>query len=234
MNILRKILEFMIEIGNTIITAITIGNDTPQKIDVNTTQVWPDSSGNYINLPSTGSSITYGANYAYVSNITASTTAWTVESDSTSWLTVTKTSNTQARYDVTTNYGVERTGHLNFKISGVTYATYTVRQTASPNTYTFNITASTTTMTSGGGTLMVYVDSTCDGQPQELSYTITENGQTPTWIHFLQRQTRTGEAYNYVYYFAVNSNSGSPRFAGFTFTQDTTGTQKKFSLTQTP
>ena len=58
MNILRKILEFMIEIGNTIITAITIGNDTPQKIDVNTTQVWPDSSGNYINLPSTGSSIT--------------------------------------------------------------------------------------------------------------------------------------------------------------------------------
>jgi len=120
----------MIEIGNHVITAITIGSTTPIKIDVGSTQVWPDGENIYIILPSTGTSVLSSANYAYVSNISASTNSWTVESDNTSWLTVRKTSNTQARFDYTDNGITERTAHLNFKIDGVTYATFTVRQTA--------------------------------------------------------------------------------------------------------
>ena len=120
----------MIEIGNTVISVLNIGNATPVKIDWGNDQVWPYGSTDYIILPSTGGSIGSTANYATISNISASTTSWTVESDSTSWLTVTKTSNTQARYTVTENGITERTGTLSFKIGGVTYATYQVRQMA--------------------------------------------------------------------------------------------------------
>lgn len=42
-RLLKKLLEFMIEVGNTIITAITVGSTTPGHIDVGSTQVWPDS-----------------------------------------------------------------------------------------------------------------------------------------------------------------------------------------------
>lgn len=120
----------MIQIGNTVISVINIGSATPTKIDWGSDQVWPDGSTDYIILVNSGATIGAAENYATISNISASTNSWTVESDSTSWLTVTKTSNTQARYNVTQNGITERTGTLSFKIGGITYATFTVRQSA--------------------------------------------------------------------------------------------------------
>ena len=135
-EILKKLFYLMIKIGTDTINIITIGNNAPVKIDWGNDQVWPYGSTDYIILPSTGGSIGSAANYATISNISASTTSWTVESDSTSWLTVTKTSSTQARYTVTENGITERTGTLSFKIGGVTYATYQVRQMAAQVTIT--------------------------------------------------------------------------------------------------
>lgn len=126
----KNLLKKMIEIGNTIINTIFVGDIIPSQIDVGDDKVWPDGENVYIILPSTGTNVLSTANYAYVSNISASTKSWTVESDNTSWLTVTKTSNKQARFDYTDNGITERTAHLDFKIDGVTYATFTVRQTA--------------------------------------------------------------------------------------------------------
>jgi hypothetical protein len=106
--------------GNCPILSMWFGNQ----------KFYPAGSGDYINLPGTGGTIGYAANYATISNITASTNNWTVESSDTSWLTVTKTSNTQVRYNVTENGITERTGYLYFKIGDTTYATYQVRQMA--------------------------------------------------------------------------------------------------------
>lgn len=106
--------------GNCPILSMWFGNQ----------KFYPSGSSDYINLPGTGGTIGYTANYATISNITASTNNWTVESSDTSWLTVTKTSNTQARYNVTENGIDERTGYLYFKIGDTTYATYTVKQMA--------------------------------------------------------------------------------------------------------
>ena len=96
--------------GNCPILSMWFGNQ----------KFYPSGSSDYINLPGTGGTIGYTANYATISNITASTNNWTVESSDTSWLTVTKTSNTQARYNVTENGIDERTGYLYFKIGDTT------------------------------------------------------------------------------------------------------------------
>ena len=127
-RLLKKLLDLMIQIGSTTINVISIGSSSPTKIDWGSDQVWPYGSTDYINLPGTGGTIGAASNYAYISNISASTTSWTVSSNQ-SWLTVSKTSNTQARYNVTENTSLsDRTGVLSFKIGSTTYATYTVRQ----------------------------------------------------------------------------------------------------------
>lgn len=137
----------MIEIGNTIITAITIGSTTPSRIDVGSDQVWPDG-------------------------------------------------------------GPSPTSH----------------------TYTFSVTASTDNVGYNGGTLVFNVTSKCDGVRQPLVCTVQENGQTPSWITFLQ--SATSQTYDYVFYYGVYQNSGSVRHAGFTFTQDGSGNQVQKSITQ--
>lgn len=160
-KLFQKIIRFMIEVGSTIIDFINVGSTTPGHIDVGSTQVWPDSVTDYIILPGTGASIGSAANYATISNISASTNSWTVESDSTSWLTVTKTSNTQARYNVTENGITERTGTLSFKIGGVTYATYQVRQIAAQVSITVSPTfVNLTNGLATGGTITVTANTT--------------------------------------------------------------------------
>ncbi len=119
----------MIEIGSTIITAITIGGTTPSKIDWGNDQVWPDGGGgtDYITLSSSSASIGSGSNSSNI-YVTASTTAWTVSTSDSSWLTVSKSSGTMARYSAAQNGGAARTGYVYFRINGTTYATFTVSQ----------------------------------------------------------------------------------------------------------
>ena len=105
--------------------------------------------------------------------------------------------------------------------------------TPTGHTYQFAMDPDTSTNIGyAGGTLVIRINSRCDGEPQELSYVVQENGQTPTWITLLQRQTPTGQTYNYVYYFAIPSNTGGVRHAGFTFTQNGSGNQVSLSITQ--
>ena len=101
------------------------------------------------------------------------------------------------------------------------------------HTYQFDMDSSTSTSIGyAGGTLVIKINSRCDGSSQDLSYIVQENGQTPSWIHFLQRQENTGQTYNYTYYFGITSNSGGTRHAGFTFTQNDSGNILQLSITQ--
>ena len=195
-KILKWIWKKMIEIGNYVITAITIGSTTPNQIDVGDTQVWPENI--YIVLPSTGTNVLSTANYAYVSNISASTNYWAVESDDTSWLTVTKTSNTQVRFDYTDNGVIERIAHLNFKIDSVIYATFTVRQTAAQLYITLSPTfVNLTDGLATGGTISV-------------------SSNTQDWVVATTSEGFTAEKY------AV----GSTYIARWRVTENTTGAQR--------
>ena len=100
-------------------------------------------------------------------------------------------------------------------------------------TYTFAMDPDTSTNVGyAGGTLVIRITSRRDGEPHDLSYIVQENGQTPTWINLLQRQQDQYNQYNYTYYFAISSNSGSLRHAGFTFTQNDSGNMLQLSITQ--
>ena len=232
---IKKFIKKMIEIGNNVITAITIGSNTPSKIDVGSTQVWPDGSADYIILNNYSARfLSSGSNYAYVNVTSASTTAWTATTTD-SWITLSKVNSSRLRYDITQNSGAERTGTIVFQ-AGTATANFEVSQVGQPqHDYVLNAYSSPTSIPHSGTTLKIYVTSTKDGEPQEVSYIMQENGQTPTWVHFLQRQQVTGEDYNYVYYFAIPTNDkGSPRSVGFVFTQDGSGLQKTLSITQAP
>ena len=105
--------------------------------------------------------------------------------------------------------------------------------TPTGHTYTFAMDPDTSTNIGyNGGTLVIRITSRCDGEPHELSYIVQDNGQTPSWINLLQRQQDQYNQYNYTYYFGINSNSGSIRHAGFTFTQNDSGNILQLSITQ--
>lgn len=179
-----------------------------------------------------------GASWATIS-VTANTNDWYVVAVCTTggnWLTASKTSNTQARYEWTQNESSEeREAYLKFMVDGVEYARCTITQVAAAPSHTYVFTLDPDTSTSiayTSGTLVIRINSRKDGASQGLSYIVQENGQTPDWIHFLQRQENTGQTYNYTYYFGINQNSGGVRHAGFTFTQDESGNQLQLSITQ--
>ena len=179
-------------------------------------QFYPSGGSDYINLPNTGATVLTGSTYAYISNITASTTAWTVESNSTSWLTVEKTSNTQAKYTVTANQGsTERNGTLSFKIGGITYATYEVRQTA--QTYVFSrLTTSPVNIQSASTSFQISIVSTHNGSSLQPQVSITYDQMNTV----LQAEVEGGGVGQWNYSFSCDrNNSMTGRTATIQFTQ---------------
>lgn len=128
-RLLKKLWKAMIQIGSTTIDTIFQGSTTPDHIDVGSTQVWPDVAPTYyITLSSTGATVGSGGTQGTIT-VTTNYSNWTVESSDTSWLTASKSNSGTCRYYTTENDMVdERTATLSFKITGTTYATFTVRQ----------------------------------------------------------------------------------------------------------
>ena len=195
-KILRKLFEVMIEVGNTIITTLSIGSSTPVKIDWGNDKVWPEGTGDYIILPRTGATIASASNYSYISNISASTTAWTVTSSDSSWLTAYRVSGKQARFDVTENTSVDnRTATLSFKIGTAEYATYTVRQMGAAvfivltprlvqlsdgtsRTSTISVSANTTAWTVASTSSWITTEKFVPYSTPMVRYTLAENSGT--------------------------------------------------------
>lgn len=219
--------------GNCPILSMWFGNQ----------KFYPSGSSDYINLPGTGGTIGSSANYATISNITASTNNWTVESSDSSWLTVTKTSNTQARYNVTENGIDERTGYLYFKIGDTTYATYTVKQmaaelyiTVSPTfvnlqnglatggtiAVTSNTTAWTVSTVSAGFTAEKYLI----GSTYVVRWQVTENTTGAQRIGYINVSYRSVTATT-----QINQSDSIYVFSGLTTNPMTIGSaQTQFSI----
>ena len=122
----------MIEIGSTLINIISIGSDTPVKIDWGSDQVWPTAVTPTITISPTGATISSAGTDAYI-YVTASTNSWTVEkyeNEGSNWITVVKDDNYKARYWINSNTSTQRTGEIRFKIDGTVYATCYITQSA--------------------------------------------------------------------------------------------------------
>lgn len=186
-KLFKILLKAMIEVGSTIITAITIGSTAPTKIDWGSDKVWPESTPTHsITIsPTAATNVSSAGTDAYI-YVTASTNSWTVSTTS-SWITVAKDSNSRARYWVDANTSAsQRTGGvISFMIDGVTYATFTVSQQAgqkilniNPNTLsglTYGASAGTITVTtniSNWGVWITYMD------PNTNWLTVSKQGST--------------------------------------------------------
>lgn len=68
----------MIEIGNTVISNIFVGQNTPSRVDVGDTQVWPDGSSYYITLDPATVLIMYGQQSGGTINVNTNAPNWDV------------------------------------------------------------------------------------------------------------------------------------------------------------
>lgn len=242
-RILKRLFEVMIQVGNTIITTLSIGSSTPVKIDWGSDKVWPEATGTYIILPRTGATIASASNYSYISNISASTTAWTVTSSDSSWLTAYRVSGTQARFDVTENTSVgDRTATLSFKIGTTEYATYTVRQMGAAvfivlapklvqlsdgtsRTGTISVSANTTAWTVTSTSSWITAEKYVPYSTPMVRYTLAENSGTTQRTGYIKvsygstsAQTQVNQGYGLYVLSALTTNpisltSGQTNFA---------------------
>lgn len=68
----------MIEIGNTVISNIFVGQNTPSRVDVGDTQVWPSGSSYYITLDPATVLIMYGQQSGGTINVNTNAPNWDV------------------------------------------------------------------------------------------------------------------------------------------------------------
>lgn len=114
-----------ISFGNTTAQTIYFGNSPVRAIWYGPSLVW--QSGSTPPTPQESISISSGqvavnsTASAFNITVTASSTAWTVDTDET-WITAQKWSNTLARISYTAYNGDYREGAIRFKIDGVQYA----------------------------------------------------------------------------------------------------------------
>ena len=102
--------------------------------------------------------------------------------------------------------------------------------TPTGHTYSFSITHYSTNLIGyAGGTILIYINSTCDGEAQDLSYSISDT----SWCSFIQR-TQNQSTDTWTYYFNINSNSGSARNNSITFVQNGSSNSATFNFSQEP
>lgn len=168
-NFLLKLFKAMIEIGNTVITGITIGTTTPDFIDVGSTRVWPD--GYYYTLTfkqvdySSGTRLfATGLNYAtftcyYRKYSMDDTLIETTEVLATPSATYCVASGTQLRWDYdtykTTVVAANASASVSLSYQGVSCTgTVSIAGNSHSNVYSFTpVVLSATGVTAAGGSL---------------------------------------------------------------------------------
>ena len=109
---------------------ITFGNLPVQTITLGNLTIWTRGGGDvHLTISPTSLNLTSASSYNYI-QVTCDDDSWTCE-DNVGWMTVSKTSNTQARIYVTSNTAStqSRDGVVNFIVDGVTYKKLPVHQT---------------------------------------------------------------------------------------------------------
>ena len=212
----KKIWDFMIQIGNTVISAITVGNSTVTRIDVESTQVYPSVQPSvYINLNPTTVLPWNGYYRTGTITVDSNTNDWQVRAESTpsgSYFTAVKTNNTTVTWTMQANDSrTSRVGYVTVYYGSVSAQT-TVYQNAGYVIYIDN--QSPAVVNSGATTLAVSVWSKYGNEAVPATYQITGNN----WLRYTSMTDAGGG--HYIYNFAIDTNTDTQtRYNGITFTQ---------------
>lgn len=212
----KKIWDFMIQIGNTVISAITVGNSTVTRIDVESTQVYPSVQPSiYINLNPT--TVQPWNGYYRTGTITVDTNAssWTVEASSTpsgNYFTAEKTNSTTVTWTMQANdTTTSRVGYVTVRAGSVSAQT-TVYQNTGYVIWIDN--TSPAVVNSGATTLAISVWSKYGNEAVPVTYQITGND----WVRYVSMTDAGGG--HYIYNFSIDQNTDTQaRYNGVTFTQ---------------
>ena len=215
-KIIKKLVQKMIEIGNTVISNIFVGQNTPSRVDVGDTQVWPDGQpAIYLNISPT--TVDPWNGYYRTGTITVDTNAssWSVAASSTpagNYFTAVKTNSTTVTWTMQENSGTtSRVGYVTVTAGSLTAQT-TVYQNAGYVIYIDN--TNPTVLNSGSTTLAVSVWSKYGNTAVPVTYQITGN----SWLRYSSMIDAGGG--HYIYNFVVDTNTDTQaRYNGITFTQ---------------
>lgn len=218
-KILKWIWKKMIEIGNYVITAITIGSTTPNHIDVGDTQVWPETTPQTYYITLTPSIVTAWNGYERTDYINVDTNApsFSVEASSspasaTPYFTAAKYGSNQIQWHMDKNTSrTSRVGYVTARY-GEASAQTMIYQNAGYYIYVEN--TSPQVLSSGATTLAVSVISRYGNTAVPVSYQVGGSD----WIRYSSMTDAGGG--RYVYNFTVDANSQTEtRHNSITFTQ---------------
>lgn len=206
----------MIEIGNSVISAITVGNGSPSRIDVGNTKVYPDAQpAVYINLSPTTVQPWNGFYKTGTITVDTNASSWTVEASSTpsgNYFTAVKTNSTTVTWTMQANdTTTSRVGYVTVRAGSVSAQT-TVYQNTGYVIWIDN--TSPAVVNSGATTLAISVWSKYGNEAVSVTYQITGND----WVRYVSMTDAGGG--HYVYNFAIDTNTSTQaRYNGIQFTQ---------------
>ena len=205
----------MIEIGNNVITAITVGSNTPSKIDVGNTQVWPDGPISYYLTisPSYATGLTEGS-HSQVVTVDTNVGSWNVY-ENLDWVSVNKAASS-ATISVLANNSSGRSGNVVFSGGGIEQTFY-VQQKGG---HYMRMLTSAYPVNETGGTIEISFISTYRDEPLAVNSAVTYSTGSG-WISFLNMSVN-GNIYTYRYTCDRSTDTQS-RKATFTFTQTGAG-----------
>lgn len=202
----------MIEIGNTVITAITVGADTPERIDVGSDKVWPESVTTFLVITPTQATGLTEQSHSQVVQVSANT-EWDVY-ENLSWVSVTKAASS-ATLSVLANNSSGRSGNVYFSGGGIEQTFY-IQQKGG---YYMRMLTTAHTIPAAGQQISISFISTYQDNPYTaITSSVTYNTGS-NWMHFVSR-SQNGNIITYTFSCDQNTDTASNRIATFRFEQD--------------
>ncbi len=210
---IKKFIDKMIEIGNNVITAITIGQTTPEKIDWGADRVWPEAISYYLNISPTAATINDTQTTGSI-RVDTNLDSWNVY-ESLSWVTTSKSS-TGVSWTASTNNSSGRTGNI-YVSGGSLSETFYLQQKGG---HYMNMLTTPYAINETGGTIEISFVSTYRDEPMAVTSAVTYSTGSG-WISF-QSLSQNGNIYTYRFT-CDRSTDTQARYATFTFTQTGAG-----------
>lgn len=203
----------MIEVGNTVITDITIGSITPSKIDWGDSQVWPEDVTYFFSIsPVEATGLTEQSQNVAV-QVNTNVDSWNVY-ENLSWVSVTKAASS-ATLSILANNSSGRSANIVFSGGGFSEQFY-IQQKGG---YYMRMLTTPYTIPATGGTIEISFISTYRDNPYTaITSSVTYNTGSG-WATFVSR-SQNGNIITYRYSITANTDTSANRISTFRFEQD--------------
>lgn len=218
-KILKWIWKKMIEIGNQIISSISVGSSVPQRIDVQDTQVWPTGQTQYyiVLTPTQATGLTEQSQDVVV-HVSANTPSWGVyDYQNIDWVDVSANGNTAATISVHANSSSGRNGNVVFSGGGIEQTFY-VQQVGGYYMRLLSPSNPATAATAGGNISISFISTYRDNPYTAITSSVTYNTGSG-WATFVNR-SQNGNIITYTYHLEANTDTAQNRITTFRFEQD--------------